>query len=167
MSLHKYFFVALIIAISIASGVVAQSAPLTDPDNQHNFSSSATHGGPQAQPLATGGTDQICIFCHTPHSATPESTLWSRPDPNTSTFPLYGQQLVIKGDYPGSPAHATIIDIKRQDTGEIIDNFDVEAITEHFQEGMIDIEVQKYVGAMDDAAESKIEDRQLRERGLV
>lgn len=104
MLLHKYFFVALIISISITSSVVVLSAPLTDPDNQHNLSSTATHGGPQAQPIATGGTDQICIFCHTPHSATPESTLWSRPDPNTGTFPLYGQQLVIKGDYPGAPA---------------------------------------------------------------
>ena len=104
MLLHKYFFVALIIAISITSAVVALSAPLTDPANQHNFSSTATHGGPHALSVASGGTDQICIFCHTPHSATPESTLWSRPDPDTGTFPLYGQQLVIKGDYPGSPA---------------------------------------------------------------
>ena len=96
--------VILMIAFTSTSVDIALSAPLTDPDNQHNLSSSATHGGPQAQPAATGGTDQICIFCHTPHSATPGSTLWSRPDPNTATFPLYGQPLVIKGDYTGSPA---------------------------------------------------------------
>lgn len=81
------------------------AVPLTDPGNPHNMSSDATHGGPQAAVPASGGTDRICIFCHTPHSATPESTLWSRPDPGLSgTFPLYAQQLVIKGDYPGSPA---------------------------------------------------------------
>ena len=101
MSQNRYFFIVLLVVLSMVSAVVAMSAPLdlSEPLNRHNFSSSATHGGPQAQPLATGGTDQICIFCHTPHSAVPESTLWSRPDPNTGTFPLYNSALVIKGDF--------------------------------------------------------------------
>lgn len=87
----------------------SQAAPLTDKANKHNMSSAATHGGPHAQPVATGGTDQICIFCHTPHSAAPDSALWSRPEPGTATFPLYGQlpapnpeiPLAIKGNIPG------------------------------------------------------------------
>ena len=104
MPQNKYYFVVLLVILSMASAVVAMAVPLTDPVNKHNFSSSADNDGPQAQPAATGGTDQICIFCHTPHSATPESTLWSRPDPNTTSFPLYNSALVIRGDYPGSPA---------------------------------------------------------------
>lgn len=79
----------------------ADANPLTNLNNKHNLSSSATHGGRKAQTPALGGTDQICIFCHIPHSAAPQSTLWSRPDPNTATFPLYAQPLAIKGNIPG------------------------------------------------------------------
>ncbi|MBW2503368.1 MAG: hypothetical protein JRE16_02235 [Deltaproteobacteria bacterium] len=82
----------------LASGMVnlAVGNPLSDTDNVHNFSANATHSSNKA---AT--EDEICVFCHTPHSAAPQSTLWSRPDPQTSTFPLYGQPLAIKGDVPG------------------------------------------------------------------
>lgn len=35
---------------------------------------------------------QICIFCHTPHGARPQSTLWSRPDPSSmGTFPTFSE----------------------------------------------------------------------------
>ena len=44
--------------------------------NPHNLSSLSGNNAYKA----TSET-QICIFCHTPHSATPKSTLWSRPDP--------------------------------------------------------------------------------------
>lgn len=83
-----------------ASGL---SSLLTEADNPHNLSTKALD--PEA-----GGTDQICIFCHIPHSATKESTLWSRPEPTgpngDGSFPLYAGDLVIKGDYPASPADA-------------------------------------------------------------
>jgi len=82
----------------------SQAALLTNLNNKHNMSSAATHGGPKALPLAAEGTDQICIFCHTPHAAAPESTLWSRPDPSTPSFPLYAQPLAIKGDLGVDPA---------------------------------------------------------------
>jgi hypothetical protein len=49
-------------------------------DNKHNLSNQSSNII-RAQPLANDGTDQICIFCHTPHSATPDSPLWSRPAP--------------------------------------------------------------------------------------
>ncbi len=93
-----FFSVVLLPAVSFA-------VPLTDTSNPHNMSSSATHSSPKAQPVAGGGTDQICVFCHTPHSATPASTLWSRPDPSTASFPLYANDLVIKGQL-GAPAGA-------------------------------------------------------------
>lgn len=82
------------------------SAPLTDPDNKHNMSN-LSDNTIKAQPLANDGTDQICIFCHTPHSATPDSPLWSRPDPATSTFPIYGNPLVIGGGLGADPSGQT------------------------------------------------------------
>lgn len=91
-----------LLTVSLLAGA-SQATPLTDKGNKHNMSSAATHLGPKALPVASGGTDQICIFCHTPHSAAPDSTLWSRPDPGTASFPLYAQPLAIKGDVLGKP----------------------------------------------------------------
>jgi hypothetical protein len=78
------------------STAVSFAIPLTELDNKHNLSNQSSNTI-KAQPLANDGTDQICIFCHTPHSATPDSPLWSRPDPATSSFPIYGNPLVISG----------------------------------------------------------------------
>lgn len=106
MLFNRCSFTLFILIFSMNLGLaVAFAVPLTDLNNKHNLSSAATHGGPQAQPPGTGGTDQICIFCHTPHAATPASTLWSRPDPSTGTFPLYANDLAIKGQL-GAPAGA-------------------------------------------------------------
>jgi cytochrome c553 len=83
---------------------LAEAIPLTDNNNKHNLSSSATHGGVKAALPGNGGTDEICVFCHTPHGASAQSTLWNRVDPgNMGSFPLYGNPLVIKGDFPGQP----------------------------------------------------------------
>jgi len=81
--------------------------PLSDSNNQHNFSSGAvninpTTGNPhpRADSPANEGTTEICIFCHTPHGAVPQSSLWNRRDPDTmGSFPVYGGQLVIKGSF--------------------------------------------------------------------
>jgi cytochrome c553 len=78
---------------------VSYATPITDPDNPHNMSSLSSAGSVRAQPPSSGGTDQICVFCHTPHSAAPESPLWSRPDPTgpngNGTFPVYAVPLQI------------------------------------------------------------------------
>lgn len=51
--------------------------------NPHNLSAVAGNTNPKkALTQAPPGKEmQICIFCHTPHGATPSSTLWGRPDP--------------------------------------------------------------------------------------
>lgn len=45
------------------------------------------------------GPRKICIFCHTPHSASKQGALWNRKDPTElKTFPLYdSNSLLIKG----------------------------------------------------------------------
>ena len=44
----------LLLVMSLAS--VSLAAPLTDTENKHNLSSSATHGGPKAADPTAGGT---------------------------------------------------------------------------------------------------------------
>lgn len=52
-------------------------------DNPHNLSSLS----PAGKAVQANTETQICIFCHTPHGASPKSTLWGRPNP---TGPLGG-----------------------------------------------------------------------------
>jgi hypothetical protein len=95
--------------ITIVGGLLlcaatALAVPVADPTNPHNMSNLATHAGPKAAPTLSGGTDQICVFCHIPHSAAADTPLWSRPDPDTmGAFPVYGQALVI-----GQPANRAL-----------------------------------------------------------
>ncbi len=44
---------------------------------KHNLTAS----GPGA--VKVGGQGEVCLFCHTPHAATPSSPLWNREDPGT------------------------------------------------------------------------------------
>lgn len=87
--------------------------PLSNPNNQHNFSYNSLidenprtgKPHPRADSPANDGTTEICVFCHTPHSARPQTPLWNRPDPASDSsvpsedFPLYGGALVIKGSF--------------------------------------------------------------------
>lgn len=95
--MKRNFIIILILILSVFS--ISYAVPLTDPDNPHNMSNLATHSGPKAAPTISGGTDQICIFCHTPHSSAPQTPLWSRPDPvMMGSFPVYGMPLGINQD---------------------------------------------------------------------
>ena len=61
---------------------VSLAIPLTAPGNRHNLSKNS--GGVQAV-----DETRICVFCHTPHGASPQSQLWNRKDPSETNFPLY------------------------------------------------------------------------------
>jgi hypothetical protein len=63
--------------------------------NKHNLSSRNTGVTFRAQnnpndPRST----QICIFCHTPHNASPQTALWNRRDP-TRTFGRYSSAALV------------------------------------------------------------------------
>ena len=87
-------------ALTLSSFSFAAPIPgsMADPNNPHNMSNDPLNPGPKAAPTLSGGTDQICVFCHTPHSAAPQTPLWNRPDPTTATFPVYAQFLEINRD---------------------------------------------------------------------
>ena len=83
----------------LALFTVSYAVPISDSANPHNMSSLSGDGTVRALPPASGGTDQICVFCHTPHSAEPKSPLWNRPDPDTmGSFPVYATALRINQD---------------------------------------------------------------------
>jgi len=68
----------------------ADGRPVSDPNNPHNLSFGATHGRTKAKFDHEPGAKEICIFCHTPHSASKQGALWNRNDPALmDSFPLY------------------------------------------------------------------------------
>lgn len=87
--LRKFQILASSFLLAVAAGGIAMGVPLSEPTtsplvNKHNFSknSKAT--------IKSSDETQICIFCHTPHGASAQSTLWNRPDPDPGVHPVTG-----------------------------------------------------------------------------
>lgn len=95
--MKKHLLFNLILTLVVFAYSYA-AVPISDPMNPHNLSNLAEHSGPKAAPLVSGGTAEICIFCHTPHAAAADSPLWSRDLQNLGSFPVYGTTLGINFD---------------------------------------------------------------------
>ncbi len=67
-------------------------------DSKHNLSAS----GPG--PVKTFGEDEICIFCHAPHSATPATPIWNRTIPENVYTPYSSSTLEA---VTGQPTHVS------------------------------------------------------------
>lgn len=68
-------------------------------DNPHNLSKMATHGKIQAVDDGSIEATRICVYCHTPHGATAQSTLWNRrPPAQMGSFLLYDQTGIVIDD---------------------------------------------------------------------
>lgn len=68
-------------------------------NTKHNLSVS----GPGEIKAAPGGETRICIFCHTPHNAAPQTPLWNKKlDPITYT-PYSSTTMVAKPSQPTGP----------------------------------------------------------------
>ncbi len=72
----------------------------------HNL---ATYSNP-----AQGGTDQVCVFCHTPHGSNSNFTgapLWNKPIDTNISFQVYGGGQTTAGtpvDQPGDTSRACL-----------------------------------------------------------
>jgi len=86
----------------------AEGRPVSDPANPHNLSFGATHGRTQATDDSQPGATEICIFCHTPHSASKQGPLWNRSDPALmGSFPLYNSASLLIKDIPEAQYNST------------------------------------------------------------
>lgn len=93
---------ALLAAAALLAGAAAQAAPPASAllgynggnnNNPHNLSSQSQNA------VKAVSETQICIFCHTPHGATPQSILWNRLAPTRmGSFPLYNSTPIAIDD---------------------------------------------------------------------
>lgn len=84
----------------------ADGRPVSDPTNPHNLSFGATHGRTQATDDSQPGAREICIFCHTPHSASKQGALWNRNDP-AGPFSLYNSSTLQIKNIPEAQYNTT------------------------------------------------------------
>jgi predicted CXXCH cytochrome family protein len=71
--MNKALFAALVLVSASAQAQVSGT--------KHNLSSGS---GNAVRSAATGGTDQVCVFCHVPHKArTDRNAAWNRSDPGS------------------------------------------------------------------------------------
>jgi len=70
----------------------------SNPHNLSRLSSNTIKAANTGEAVET----EICVFCHIPHGATAQSTLWSRPAPNRTGWPLYDNNRVhVQNDVGG------------------------------------------------------------------
>ncbi|TAN42240.1 MAG: hypothetical protein EPN22_13030 [Nitrospirae bacterium] len=59
-------------------------------NSKHDLSSGSTTTSQKSDVVGSGGTDQLCVFCHTPHNATAGfNPLWNK-SLNSTTYATYG-----------------------------------------------------------------------------
>ena len=80
------FFLVCLLAMGAGAANVGQS--------KHNLSVTGV-GTLTANKSAAGASTEICIFCHTPHSANSEMALWNRYDSRASYIPYSSSTLNI------------------------------------------------------------------------
>lgn len=68
--------------VMLMAAVGAASAATSIKNSKHDLSSGSSAA-------IKGDTDQICVYCHTPHNATQDIPLWNRNNPTASNFTLY------------------------------------------------------------------------------
>lgn len=89
---HKWVPIccALFVMLIYTSIVLAGGPKVSAMGNKHNLSAqniSVTHHAVD-DPINNPGGQQICIFCHTPHSSSSQGPLWNRKD-TTQVFARY------------------------------------------------------------------------------
>ena len=76
----KTMLLVMIAAVSVL--MVAQIAKAGIATTKHNLASSSSNT------IKSNNTDDICVFCHTPHAGSSAAPLWNRANP-TGTFTMY------------------------------------------------------------------------------
>lgn len=90
-------FLLLVITASTALAATAVPGPMVSAlNNKHNLRSSNTGVFYKAAVNpADRRNDEICIFCHTPHNASPATALWGRKPTVTSSFGHYTSNTLV------------------------------------------------------------------------
>jgi len=74
----------IVVTVALAFVLLSAGAALAGiKDSKHDM---RTH----MSSAATGGYDEVCVYCHTPHSASTAAQLWNHSVASTPTYTVYG-----------------------------------------------------------------------------
>ena len=96
--MKKAYLPTLLLLILASFGCTTLYAGVVD--SKHNLSSS----GPGS--IKATSESEICIFCHTPHNASPSGPLWNRRNPGGNYIPYSSSSATAS---PGNPTGASIL----------------------------------------------------------
>lgn len=94
--------IIFVFIIAVSSASVAQAAVSIMKNTKHDLSSGSTAS---IRSSFGAGTDQICAFCHTPHSSRKDAPLWNRTDVS-GPYTVYSSDVLAELTYP-SPDQPT------------------------------------------------------------
>ncbi|WP_152609914.1 cytochrome C [Geobacter sp. OR-1] len=90
----------VLIIVGHATSLLAAGPKISDMvvgGNKHNLSSlnkNVTYKAAPPQTIEDKNTE-ICVFCHTPHKAVPQTTLWNRSNPSSVVFGKYSSSTLV------------------------------------------------------------------------
>lgn len=88
--MKKMLAIALVLAAGTASAAVSSTK-----HNMNSYSGSQTQGGTTAN--ATGGTGDVCYYCHAAHNTlVGAAPLWARNNPVTTSYVTYSSSTISK-----------------------------------------------------------------------
>jgi len=90
--------IAAVAALTISAGIAAAATPTYPLDGTKHDLSSAVSKTYSAKVPGDGGTTEICIFCHTPHSGNTEAPLWNRAS-SIATYQKYTSDVLAAMNY--------------------------------------------------------------------
>lgn len=90
----------LLLTLALGLGFSLAAVAGSVSDSPHNLSST----GPGS--VRAASESGICKFCHTPHSAKPQSALWNRRDPGVTYEPYTSSTALAE---PGQPTGASVL----------------------------------------------------------
>ncbi len=87
----RRYGIAILVSGVMLFMTVMDAAALTIKNSKHDLSTGST--GATIKAAAAGGTSQICVFCHTPHSAKADAPLWNR-NLSTAAYTSYASDVL-------------------------------------------------------------------------
>ncbi len=80
--------VAIAASLLLLATSIAGQRKMTAPDNRHNLSAGAS--GP-----VRSSSDEICVFCHTPHTPNPQMPMWNQALSTGVTYTVYSSSTMV------------------------------------------------------------------------
>jgi predicted CXXCH cytochrome family protein len=89
----------IILALAVVLCAALSAGAATIENTKHDLSAGSTGAAIKSQSPVSGGTTEICVFCHTPHTASADAPLWNRANP-VGSYTTYTSDVLNALNYP-------------------------------------------------------------------